>query len=176
MSDYTAKRPLYAPNSYALAYNTGDPVTAQVVTDWGYIVGADVEPAADYTAPRPAEDSDDRAAWEMYVISKGTSPEDARSVSLDDLRGMYEPDPDPEPPHHDLPASAAPEGVDGTSWQNATPVTADNTPGPATGDAPRPPESAKKDEWVAYVLARGADPDWANDTNTTKADLIAWQG
>lgn len=175
MSDYIALRPIYAPNSYALAYGKGDPVTAQVVTDWNLIVGTDVEPADGYTAPRPPEDSDDRAAWETYVVSKGTDPGTASAVSLDDLRAMYEPDPEPEPPHHDLPATVAPEGVDGTGWQNATPVTADNTPGPqADPDPSRPAESAKKDEWVQYVKDAGADEAWANDPATTKSDLIAW--
>jgi hypothetical protein len=173
MSDYIARQPINAPNSYARAYNPGDPVTAQVVAEWGLAVGTQVEPDGDYTAPRPAEDSDDRAAWETYVVGKGTSLADARAASLDDLRGLYEPDPQPEPPAHDLPANAAAEGVDGTGWQNATPVGPDNIPGPDNTTA-RPAESAKKDVWVTWVVEQGADRGWAHDPETTKADLIAW--
>ena len=181
MSDFIALHAINAPNSYARAYNKGDGILADVVTAWGLIVGEDVEPADGYQHPRPAEDSNDRAAWEAYVIGQGTSLEDARAESLDGLRGLYDPPPPPEPPAHDLPASVAPEGVDGTGL-NATPITGDTYPSPASdpantpaADGPdRPAESAKKAEWVTYVIAAGAPEEWARDDDTTKADLIAW--
>jgi hypothetical protein len=183
MSDFIALHAINAPNSYARAYNPGDGIDAPVVEAWGLIVGDDVEPADGYRHPRPAEDSNDRASWEAYVVGKGTTLDDARAASLDGLRGMYEPDPAPEPPAHDLPANASPEGVDGTGVQNPTPVDDTNIPGPdepaaepadvSTPD--RPAESARKTDWVEYVIAAGGDETWAHADDTTKADLIAWK-
>jgi len=170
MSDYVALHRINAPGSYAGAYNPGDPVGADVVANWGLVPGQDVEATDDYQPPRPADDNTDRAAWEAYVVGKGTSIDDARAASLDDLRGMYEPDPEPEPPAHDLPASVAPEGVDGTGVQNPTPV-GGNVPAPADG-GDRPAQSARKADWVDYVVSQGADREWAE--NATKDDLTAW--
>jgi hypothetical protein len=179
MTDFIAKHVINAPNSYARAYNPGDPVSAQVVTDWALQAGIDVEPADDYVAPRPTEDSTDRAAWESYVTGQGTSLEDARDASLAELRGMYEP-PVVEPPAHDLPANAASEGVAGTGWQNPTPVTVPSpVHDPSNAPAPEPPErpadSALKADWVDYAVAAGADYEWAHAKDTTKDDLIAWE-
>ena len=186
MTDFIALHAINAPNSYARAYNTGDLIIADVVTAWGLSVGDDVEPAEGYKPPRPDEGSNDRAAWEAYVVGQGTTLDDARAASLTDLRGMYDAPPPPEPPAHDLPANASPEGVDGTGL-NATPVTADTYPSPANdpavdiseGEVPdgpeRPAESARKAEWVDYVVAAGGDPDWARDDSTTKAELIDWK-
>lgn len=177
MSDFVALHPINAPGSYARGYNTGDAVPAQVVDDWGLAVGDDVEPADGYDAPRPADGNDDRAAWEAYVVAKGTTVADAKAASLDELRGMYEPPPPPEPPAHDLPASVSPEGVDGTGVQNATQFTADNIPTPTeplAEDTPeRPAQSARKVEWVEYVVALGADWRWADAA--TKDDLVTWK-
>jgi hypothetical protein len=174
VTDFVALHRICAPGSYAGAYNAGDPVLANVVTDWDLQVGVDVEPTGDYRPPRPADDNTDRNVWEAYVIGKGTDLDAARAASLNDLRGMYEPDPQPEPPAHDLPASAAPEGVDGTGVQNPTPVTADNTPTP-DDTATRPAQSARKAEWADYVVAEGGPEQWARADTTTKDDLIAWE-
>ncbi len=188
MTDYIALHRINAPGTYAGAYNPGDQVTAQVVTDWQLVVGQDVEAADDYQAPRPHEAETDRAAWEAYVTGQGTSLDDARAASLADLRAMYEP-PVVEPPAHDLPANASAEGVAGSGWQHATPVTAATVPSPANDPnnfpAPelpeRPAESAKKADWVAYVVeaarvrADEATQEWAQASDTTKDDLIAWQ-
>jgi hypothetical protein len=38
----------------------------------------------------------------------------------------------------------------------------------------RPADSAKKADWVTYVVKLGADKAWANDDTTTRADLQAW--
>lgn len=175
MAEFVALHTINAPGSYARAYNTGDPVTAQVVADWELVVGADVKPADGYVPPWPADDAD-RATWEAYVVARGTSTGDAQAASLDELRGMYPPPPPPEPPAHDLPASVSAEGVDGTGVQHPTPVTADNTPGPASepADGPeRPAQSARKAEWIEYVVALGADREWAD--MATKDDLIMWE-
>lgn len=179
--EYVAQHRINAPGTYAAAYMRGDGVSAQVVADWGLAVPDDVQPADGYRPPRPAEDSTDRASWEAYVVGQGSTLDDARAASLDELRAMHDPDPEPEPPAHDLPAGASPEGVDGTGVQNPTPV--DNVPSPVHDpqNAPpreipdRPAESARKPEWVEWAIAAGADPAWANSDDTTKADLIAWQ-
>lgn len=171
MSDFIALHRINMPGSYAGAYNTGDPVSAVVVTEWDLQVGVDVDPADDYKPARPAEDSNDRALWESYVVGKGTDLDEARAASLDELRGMYEPDPEPDPPAHDLPASVAPEGVDGTGVQHPTPV-GDNVPSPQEADD-RPALNARKADWVDYVVAHGADPDRAE--MATKDQLTAWE-
>lgn len=177
--DFIAQHRINAPGSYAGGYMRGDTVAAQVVSDWGLRIPDDVTPADDYRPARPADD-DSRATWEAYVTARGTSAEDASAASLDELRGMYEPDPEPDPPAHDLPANAAPEGVDGTGWQNATTVNV-----PAPGDDPqnrpaepapeRPADSARKDAWVEWAVESGADPQWARDPDTTKDELKAWE-
>lgn len=183
MAEFIAKHRINAPGTYAGAYNSGDGVSAQVVTDWNLVIGVDVDPADDYTPPRPAENSNDRAAWEAYVVGQGTSLDDARAASLDELRGMYEPPAPPEPPAHDLPANAAAEGVAGTGWQNATPVTAATVPSPAhdpvNAPVPEPParpaDSARKADWVDFVVRSGGDYQWAHADSTTKDDLIGWK-
>jgi hypothetical protein len=177
--DFIALRSINAPNSYARAYNPGDGVTVQVVEDWGLVLGEDVEATADYQPPRPADSVQDRAAWEAYVVGQGTDLGEARASSLDDLKGMYDPPPPPEPPAHDLPANASAEGVDGTGVQNPTPVdvpspVADPAPQPTPDDIERPSHSARKQEWIDYVVAAGGDPEWANADDTTKDDLVAW--
>lgn len=42
-------------------------------------------------------------------------------------------------------------------------------------DSGRPADSAKKADWAAYAVSLGADPQWANDPNTTKANLQAYE-
>lgn len=187
MTDFIAQHRINVPGSYAAGYFHGDPITEQVVRDWGLAVPDDVLPADGGTVTRPADDNGDRNAWEAYVVSKGTGVDEAKAASLDDLRGMYEPDPKPEPPAHDLPGNASAEGVDGTGVQNPTPITDETVPSPAAdpentpeADSPeRPAESARKSEWVLYVSnhpqATGEDQAWAGDDDTTKADLIAWK-
>lgn len=174
MGDYVALTQISAPNSYVYAYSPGDLVTEQVVTDWGLVRGEQVEPVDGYKPPRPAEDSTDRAAWEGYVTGQGTTLDDARAASLAELRDMY-PAPEPEP----TPAWQVNDGMSG-----ATPVNATNVPVPTTvnpddipaADAPeRPAASAPKAEWVEYVVAAGGSEEWARNSDTTKADLTAWE-
>jgi len=45
---------------------------------------------------------------------------------------------------------------------------------PAKEEPPRPADSARKDEWITYAVARGADRDEA--AGLTKADLIELYG
>ena len=95
MGDYIALKAIGAPGTLVNAYNQGDPVSEQVVTDWELVVGEQVQPAEGYEAPRPAEDSADRAAWENYVVGQGKSEEDAKAMSLADLKSAYPPPPPP---------------------------------------------------------------------------------
>lgn len=174
-SGFIAQHRIGAPGTLVTAYQAGDPVTDQVVESWGLVVPDDVVPADGYQAPRPAEDSDARTAWEAYVIGQGTTVEDARAASLDDLRGMY-PAPKVDPPAHDLPASVAPEGVAGTGATPVQPIPP-ATP-PVDVDRPtaeRPATSARKADWVDYVIAAGGDQAWATDDTTTKDDLMGWE-
>lgn len=46
---------------------------------------------------------------------------------------------------------------------------------PPSEEAVRPAQAAAKDVWVAYAKAIGADPAWAEDADTTKAELIAFE-
>ena len=173
MSDYVALTRISPPNSYVNAYGPGDLVTEQVVADWGLVRGEHVEPVDGYKPPRPAENSTDRAAWEAYVTGQGTELDAARAASLAELRGMYDA-PEPEP----TPAWQVNDGMSG-----ATPVDATNVPTPATvnddpADTPaveRPAASASKAEWVEYVVAAGGSEEWARNSDTTKADLTAWE-
>lgn len=184
--DFVAQTRLGAPGTMVNAYQPGDFVPASVVETWGLAIPEQVVPADGYQPERPAEDSDNRVLWEAYVIGQGTTVEDARAASLDELRGMYDA-PEVEPPAHDLPASVAPEGVDGTGVGQVQPVPpaqadstaptpeADALPDGPGGDAPaRPAESDRKAVWVDYVVVAGADEQWARADDTTKADLMAW--
>lgn len=177
MSDFIARQRIPANGGYVTAYQPGDLVTAQVVTDWDLTIGEQVTPSDGYTAPRPADDDQNRTAWEAYVTGQGTTIDDARAASLDDLRGMYDA-PKTEPGAHDLPATVAPEGVDGTGVRPdpAIPPADDqgNTTPAGTGPE-RPAASAKKADWVEYAVAAGADADWARADDTTKADLESWK-
>lgn len=164
MPDYIASRRINAPGQYVTAYQQGDPVSAEVVANWALEVPDDVQPAEGYQAPRPAETSTDRAAWEAYVTGQGTDLEGARASSLDELRSMYDaPEPEPTP---------AWQVADGIAPAPAIQPPAD--PQPEEAAAPeRPAVSAPKSDWVEWaVLQDGVDPVWARDNNTTKADLM----
>lgn len=170
MSEYVALVPIQAPGTLVMAYRPGDPVAADVVTEWG--LGEDqVRPEADYEAPRPVEDSEDRAAWEAYVIGQGTSVEDARAASLEDLRDMYEPPAEPETPVWVLNDEKETQERVAAAGSAATPVSA---PVPVS-DPDRPADSAVKADWVAYVIDQGGDRAWAEDSSTTKEDLKNWR-
>lgn len=139
--EFTALTALRAPGTMVFGYQAGDGVPASVVENWELNVGTDVMPTRTGLVPRPEDD--DRSAWEAYAIGQGMSVEDARAASLAELKDTPEPEPDAEP--EKLPDPLAP------------PV--------------RPEPNALKADWVAYVVAIGADRAWAEDKATTKAEL-----
>lgn len=146
-TDFVALRDIKQPGTFVFGYRAGDDVHADVVNDpdWGIVVGQDVRPTNTGAVARPADDAP-RADWQAYAIGQGMKPADAEAASLDDLVSAY-PAPDPENPP---PAEALPEA-----------------------DA-RPADSAKKADWISYVVANGGDEEWANAGDTTKADLQGW--
>jgi hypothetical protein len=168
MPDYIATRRITAPGQYVAAYQQGDGVPAEVVTSWGLQVPDDVEPAEGYQAPRPAENSNDRAAWEAYVTGQGTTLDDARAASIDELRDLYDaPPPEPTPAWQVNDAAPATQPVVPVPMpqEPATPVDEPQQP-------ERPAQSAAKSEWVDWAVAAGADKDWAHAKDTTKDDLM----
>lgn len=90
-------------------------------------------------------DDGSRADWVAYDIGQGMDPADAEAASLDDLIAAY---PEPAEPHPLADPTAIPD---------------------------RPADSAKKDVWIAYVVALGADEEWANAGDTTKTNLMEWE-
>lgn len=147
--DYIAQRAIRAPGTMVYGFQRGQDVPASTVENWDLVIGedGDVLPVNTGVVARPAVDSDDRAAWEGYVIGQGTSTADARAMSLDDLRAAYDPA-DAEEPVRALPDATRPQ---------------------------RPADSDKKAVWVDYAIATGADSGWANASDTTKADLMNYQ-
>lgn len=152
--EFVAMTSFGPPGSMIKGYNRGDKVPATVVDAWGLTVGEDghVMPLRTDAAPRPADDDEDRAAWEAYAIGQGWDTGDARAASLDDLREI----PEPEPDEHGNPAPAEP------------------LPDPTAAPV-RPEDDAVKAEWVDYVVRSGGDENWATAKGTTKADLQAWE-
>jgi hypothetical protein len=141
---YVALGAIKRPGTMVNGYQRGDGVSQQVVESWDLVVGQEVAPVDTSVVGRPGEGAD-RADWQAYAIGQGMSAEDAQAASLDDLRTAY---PDAE---------------------------AEAKPLPVPGSMPvRPEPDALKAEWVAYVIAMGADKEWANAKSTTKADLQDW--
>lgn len=170
MTEYEALQKIQAPGTLVIAYQPGDPVLADVVTEWG-LTEDQVKPVEGYTPPRPDEESGDRALWEAYVVGQGTNLDDARAASLDELKAMYEAPPEPEIPAWEInDARETQERVEAAA-SSATPVDAG---APAVVD--RPADSANKADWIVYVISHGGDSEWANASSTTKGDLQAWQG
>lgn len=139
---FIALRALRIPGTMAWGFQPGDGVPQATVDNWGLEIGVDVMPRDTGVVPRPADDAD-RSEWEAYAIGQGMDPETARNASLSELKGI--PEPDPEEPPQPLPDPNAPPE--------------------------RPAPDALKADWIAYVVAMGADETWANDRSTTKADL-----
>lgn len=73
--------------------------------------------------------------------------------------------------------------ANGMSAEDAENATMDDLqairPAEAVTEPERPADSAKKAEWVDYVVARAGDDEqlkiWARDDATTKANLQAWE-
>lgn len=172
MGDYVALQKIQAPGTLVMAYNVGDPVLADVVSDWG-LTEDQVEMVDGYEAPRPDEGSDDRAQWEAYVVGQGTALDEARAASLDELKAMYEAPPEPETPAWQInDARETQERVEAA----ASPATPAGSGGTAEPVSDRPADSANKADWITYVVEHGGDSDWANSGSTTKSDLQAWKG
>jgi len=154
MDEFVAITAFGPPGSMVNGYQRGDKVDAAVVERWNLTVGEDgqVMPLRSDAVARPDDDSDDRRAWEAYAIARGWSTADARSVALDDLKDIPEPEPD----------------ADGN------PAPAETLPDP-TARPIRPDDGEVKAAWIAYVVGNGADEEWANAKTTTKADLQAWE-
>jgi hypothetical protein len=166
MGDYVAKMPIQAPGTLVMAYQPGDQVVAAVVQEWG-LNEEQVRMAEDYQAPRPEEDSDDRALWEAYVVGQGTDLESARAASLEELKDLYEAPPEPETPAWEVNDAKETQERVAAAGSAATPES-------APGVAGRPADSANKADWIVYVINQGADNDWANASTTTKEDLKNW--
>jgi hypothetical protein len=145
-TEYVALTSLRAPGTMVFGYRPGDGVPAAAVEAWELTVGVDVMPRDTGVIPRPEKDSDDRAAWEAYALGQGRPADEVSAASLADLKKTPEPATDEE--------TGAPVAL-------ADPF----------GEPERPAPDAKKADWVAYVIATGADKDWASDRATTKADL-----
>lgn len=153
-NEYTALDSIQAPGTTVFGYRRGDAVGADVVENWGLVVGepgnaeaqvcegdlpddAAVEPVAARPGPEATH-----ADWQAWAVANGMSEADAENATIEDLQAVEQ-----------------------------QPAAADT----AVTDAERPADSAKKAEWVAYAEKRGADPAWAEADSTTKADLQAWQ-
>lgn len=143
---YVALGTIKRPGTMVNGYQRGDGVPASVVEDWELEVGQQVMPFDTSVVGRPTEDGD-RADWQAYAIGQGMDPAEAQAASLDDLIAAY-PEPD-----EDAEARAL----------------------PVPGSMPeRPDADARKADWVAYVIAMGADKEWAQAKGTTKAELQDW--
>lgn len=155
MTDYVALTGIKAPNTAVYGYQRGDLVHENVVQNWGLTVGSDVAEGtelpddAEPVAPmeRPGAEGT-RADWEKWAIYNGLPEASAAVASQDELEAVTAPEPD-----------AVPD--DEPSEQGEQPV--------------RPADSAAKAEWVDYAIALGADPQWARDSTTTKANLQAYE-
>lgn len=144
-TEYVALRPLRAPGTMVYGFQTGDGVPAATVDSWELAVGVDVLPRDTGVIARPGKDSDDRVAWEAYAIGQGRTRDEVVAASLADLKATPEPETD----------------------ETGAPVTLPDPFAPPV----RPEPDARKADWVEYVIATGADREWAAAKTTTKADL-----
>lgn len=158
MTDYVARKALFAPGTSVAGYQRGHAVPESVVENWGLEVGdtdeADVsegttlsENEAEKPMQRPGPEAT-RSTWEQWAVANGMSQEDAAAAAQEALEKVGAKKTVEEP-------IAAEQSEQGT-------VVA------------RPADSAPKADWIAYVVASGGDEQWANDSTTTKANLQAW--
>ena len=91
MNEFTALGPIAAPGTSVFGYQRGDAVPAQVVTDWQLddtqVCQGDLPagPAARPAFPVPDETAT-RGDWEDWAIAEGMDPDQAASISMDDLQ------------------------------------------------------------------------------------------
>jgi hypothetical protein len=151
-----ALRTIMIPGTLTAGYQRGHEIPQAVVDTWDHLIEgedyADEVPDAQGPAAvaRPKDDTD-RGAWVQYVVSRGTDPTDASQMQLDELMALYS-----------------------EQQQDASPVDDSQRGTGITRNIERPAASAKKTEWVDYVLSNGADESWARSDDTTKADLQEW--
>lgn len=158
MTDYVARKPLYAPGTAAAGYQRGHAVPESVVENWGLAVGdtddADVSEGTTLTdadttpMQRPGPEAN-RATWERWAVANGMSEDDA--------------------------AVAAQEALEKVEAKKLATLSAAPTDAEHGALAERPADSAPKADWIAYVVSSGGDRQWANDSSTTKANLQAWE-
>lgn len=70
-------------------YQPGDGIYAQVVEDYGWVLGVDVDAARPDLMERPAENAS-REAWVNYVLTQkpGTAREELDDMGRNDLIGL----------------------------------------------------------------------------------------
>lgn len=108
---YIAMGTISAPGTLVAGYRRGDPVPDSVVENWNLVVGEDVAdgdlPEVDGSSPmrRPGVE-DTRATWERWAVANGMSPEDAATVSQEELEDTG-PSDEGAPSDPDRPADSA---------------------------------------------------------------------
>jgi hypothetical protein len=85
---------LRAPGTLSPGYFRGDYVPDAVAQSWKLVEGEDVQadPIDDSgdspAVPRPADDTD-AGEWRRFVIARGTDPDEAALMSLEELMDAY---------------------------------------------------------------------------------------
>lgn len=82
--DYIARRAL--PDNVMPGYRPGDGMYAQVVVDYGWVLGVDIDAARDDVLERPADNAS-RERWVDYVLTQepGLPREDLDDLGRNDL-------------------------------------------------------------------------------------------
>jgi hypothetical protein len=94
--DYIALQDILDPGYGRAAYREGEGLYAQVVEDWGLVVGEDVTPARPDSMPQPAGNAS-RAQWAKYAQIQGVDPDEVDGMTRDQLRDKFAAEPDPDP-------------------------------------------------------------------------------
>jgi hypothetical protein len=151
MNAYTALMSFGPPGSLIYGYHRGDPVDAGVVENWGLTVGEEVV-AGDLPAdalPGAVMGKPDETATRVDWERYAV----ANGMSEDDASTVAIEDLQAVEPDEPEVVEQAPAGTE------------------------RPADSDPKSDWVAYVVANGAEADktWATQSSTTKANLQDWE-
>lgn len=86
--EYRALRPITYQDR--VAYNPGDGLMSQVVSDLRLEVGVDVEPARPDVELRPADDAP-RGDWARYAVDQGVDLAEVEQLGRDELRDRFPP-------------------------------------------------------------------------------------
>lgn len=70
------------------AYQPGEDLHAQVVQDWGLVIGVDVEALRPEQMARPAGNAK-RDEWATYALAQGLSVEKVDGMGRDELRAYF---------------------------------------------------------------------------------------